>query len=283
MRAGALTLLAALALVAAGCGGGGTSSVTPLELVANAATKTTKADSARFTMTVTSTVGPIGPITITANGVSDNSTHSAKMSMDLSSIAQLVGSAAGDASQWKGDVIVDGATAGDVVAYMRLPAVSKLVPGAKQWLKLDMNALAKMKGVDFSQLLQAAGSQDPTQALQMIQSVGDVKKVGTEQIDGVDTTKYSGTLDPQKLVKKFANGQLGRIVRQMGTTPIPVTVWVDGDGYVRRLDESMSAKTPTGTMDVKVDVGLSDFGTTVDVTPPPADQTTDVAQLIGKK
>jgi hypothetical protein len=53
-------------------------------------------------------------------------------------------------------------------------------------------------------------------------------------------------------------------------------VWVDGDGYVRKLDESLQA----GPASVKLEATLSDFGTKVDVTPPPADQTTDLLQLL---
>lgn len=286
MRLAATALLAVLALLAAGCGGGSSSSsMTPLELVSQAVSKTTKSDSAKFHMQLTETVGPIGPLTITADGVSDNTTHSARMTMDMSSIAQLVGGNAGEPKDWTGEVIVDGTNAKDIVEYMHLPAFSKLIPGAKPWLKIDLNALTKNQGIDFSQFLQTAGSQDPTQALQMLQSVGNVKEVGKEQVDGVDTTKYSGTLDPQKLAQKFGNaGSFGQIFKQMGTKAIPVSVWVDGDGYVRKLEESISAQVPgTGTMDLKISAQMSDFGTTVDVTPPPADQTTDLADLMKKK
>jgi LppX_LprAFG lipoprotein len=286
MRALTIALLAALGLIAAGCGGSSSSSsMTPLELVSQAVSKTTKADSAKFHMELTETVGPIGPLTVTADGVSDNTTHSAKMTMDLSSVAQLAGTGAGQPSDWKGDVILDGTDVNNVVEYMRLPAFAKLIPGAKPWLKIDLNSLTKGQGIDFSQFLQTAGSQDPTQALQMLQSVGDVKEVGKEQVGGVDTTKYSGTLDPQKLAKKFGGtNSLGAVFKQMGTKSIPVTVWVDGDGYVRKVDERISAQVPsTGTLDLKIAAEMSDFGTTVDVTPPPADQTSDLNALMKKK
>lgn len=286
MRAIATTVLAVVALVAAGCGGSSSSSsATPLELVSQAVSKTTKAESAKFHMTLTETIGPVGPLTITADGVSDNTTRSAKMTMDLSSVAQLAGGAAGDPGDWKGDVIVDGTDAKNVVEYMRLPAFAKLIPAAKTWLKLDLNALTKGQGLDFSQFLQTAGSQDPTQALQMLQSVGNVKEVGKEQLAGVDTTKYSGTLDPQKLAKKLGGTSgFGNVFKQMGTKSIPVTVWVDADGYVRKLNESITAQVPgTGTLDLKIAAEMSDFGTTVDVTPPPADQTTDLNALMKKK
>jgi hypothetical protein len=283
MRAAAVALLAALAVVAAGCGGSSTSSMTPLELVSQAVSKTTKADSAKFNMQITETLGPVGPLTITASGATDTSSHSANMTMDLSSVAQLVGGAAGNPDDWKGDVIVDGSDPKAIVEYMRLPAITKLMPGAKPWVKVNLNDLAKSNSFDFSQLLQTAGIQDPTQALQMIQSVGNVQKVGTEQVDGVDTTKYSGTIDPTKLAAKFGNGNLGKVFQAMGTKAIPITVWVDGDGYVRKLEESLSAQVPgSGTMDMKIGLQMSDFGAKVDVSPPPADQTTDLGSKLNK-
>lgn len=285
MRAVGVVLLAALALVAAGCGSSSSSSSsTPLELVSQAVSKTTKAQSAKFHLELTETVGPIGPLSITADGVSDTATHSATMTMDMSSLGQLAGTGAGARGDWKGEVIVDGANPKAVVEYMRLPAFSKLLPGAKPWLKLDLNELGKAQGVDFSQLLQSAGGQDPTQALQMLRSVGDVKEAGKEQLDGVDTTRYSGTLDPRKLAGKLASGGFGKIFKRMGTKRIPVTVWVDGDGYIRKLDESLTAQLPSvGAMDVRIVTTMSDFGTAVDVTPPPADQTTDLSELLHKK
>lgn len=285
MRTAAVGLLATFALLAAGCGSGGkSSSLTPLELVSQAVSKTTKSDSAKFQMTITETVGPLGPLTITANGVSDNTTHSANMTMDLSSVAQLAGGAAGNASDWKADTILDGTNPNDVVEYMRLPILTKMLPGAKPWVKIDLSKLSQLQGINFSQLLQAAGQQDPSQMLQLIQSVGNVQKVGSGQIDGVDTSTYSGTLDPAKIAAKYSGTGLDAVLKQLGTKPIPVTVWVDGNGYVRKLDETMSVQSAqAGSIEIKVEALLSDFGTAVDVTPPPADQTTDLATLLKKK
>jgi len=285
MRVVATILLAALALVAAGCGGGGKSTMTPLELVSQATSKTTKATSAKVQMTITETVGPIGPLAIGVNGVVDNAKHSGDMTIDMSSIAQLAGGAVGSADAWKGEVVVDGSDLSHVVEYMRLPVFSKLLPNAKPWLKVDLQELGKLKGIDFGQLLQSAGTQDPSQALQALQAIANVKEVGKAQVDGVDTTEYSGTLDPQKvaaLLPKTAG--LGQVFKQLGATPIPVSAWIDGDGYIRKFEESFSMKAPNaGRMDMKLAATFSDFGTPANITIPPADQTTDIVQLINKK
>lgn len=286
MRVVATILLAALALVAAGCGGGGRSStMTPLELVSQATSKTTKATSAKVHMTIAETIGPIGPLEIGVDGVVDNSKHSGDMTIDMSSIAQIAGGAAGNANAWKGEVVVDGSSLSHVVEYMKLPVFSTLLPSAKPWLKVDLSELGKVKGIDFGQLLQSAGTQDPSQALQALQAIANVKEVGKAQVDGVDTTEYSGTVDPQKvaaLLPKSAG--LGQVFKQLGTKPIPVSAWIDGDGYIRKFEESFSmTATNAGRMDMKLAATFSDFGTPVSITIPPADQTTDILQLIKKK
>jgi hypothetical protein len=285
MRVVATILLAALALVAAGCGGGGKSSMTPLELVSQATSKTTKATSAKVHMTITETVGPIGPLEIGVDGVVDNAKHSGDMTIDMSSIAQLAGGAAGSANAWKGEVVVDGSDLSHVVEYMRLPVFSTLLPSAKPWLKVDLSELGKLKGINFGQLIQSAGTQDPSQALQALQAIADVKEVGKAQVDGVVTTEYSGTVDPQKVVALLPKSAgLGQVFKQLGTTPIPVSAWIDNDGYIRKFEESFSMTAPNaGRMDMKLAATFSDFGTPATITIPPADQTTDIVQLIKKK
>jgi hypothetical protein len=270
-----LAALAALPLALTACGPGGANA---LQSVANAATKTVKQQSEHVHLDMSETVGAVGPIKITADGVTDNTTHSAQMTIDLSSISELLGGTAGPSDQWKGEAIVDGSNGG-FVEYMRLPALTKALPSGKTWLKIDLQKLGKQQGVNFSQLLQTTGAQDPTQTLQLLQSVGDVKKVGTEQVDGVDTTEYSGTVDLKKFSEKYGAG-FGRLYKQLGTSTVPVQVWIDGDGLVRKLHETLSGTIAgAGRLDLDMTVTLSDFGAAVNVTPPPADQVADISQL----
>ena len=262
-RALLLLALGGVCLSASACGG-----AVALDPVASAATKTSKVESEKFHIDMTETLGKGGPLQVSADGVADNATHSLQMTMDLSSIAKLSGSQFGTADQWKADLQLDG-----TVMYMRLPVLSQVLPGAKPWLKLDLQTLGSKAGVNFSQILQQAESQDPTQALQMLESVGDVQKVGTAQVGGVDTTEYSGTIDPQKVIAKFPGTGLEKYSKQLGTQQIPVQVWIGGDGLVRKLHESFAV----GASSLDMTFSLSDFGTPVTVTPPPADQVTDLS------
>jgi hypothetical protein len=279
MRTAAVILVAATAFVAAGCGGSSKHSATPLELVSQAVSKTTTNNSAKFHMTITEKAGGTGPFTFTADGVSDSSNRSARMTLDMSAIAQLVSGAAPKASDWQAEVLLDGTDAKSVVEYMRLPALSKTLPGGKPWVKIDLNNLGSVDNVDITTLLQSAGQQDPTEALDVLQSVGDVKQAGSEQVDGVDTMHYTGTIDPQKVAGKLNDATLGAVLAASGAPSIPVDVWIDGDGYVRKFQESVKGTNAT----MSIAATMSDFGAKVDVTPPPADQTTDLSALLKKK
>lgn len=265
--------LAAAASLTAACGGGAGNA---LQSVASAATKTAGTQSAKFHMDLSETVGPIGPLHFTADGVSDNASHSADMTMDLSSIATLAGQAGG-ADQWKAHLILDGSGSSPVL-YLQLPALDKYLNG-KTWVKADLAAMAQKAGTSITQLLQTAGNQDPTKALQMLESVGNVTKVGTETIDGVDTTHYSGTIDVKKVAALL--GAQAKALDQAKVTSIPIDVWIGSDGLVRRMHEHLTygANGANATTDLTVD--LSDFGVKTSIQAPPADQTVDVSTLKG--
>lgn len=274
MRRGLLICAIAVAsLATAACGGG--SAVNALQSVAGAAEKTAGTDSVEFHLKLSESVGPIGPLTFTADGVSDNTAKSADMTMDLSSLAAFAGSQAGTPDQWKAHFILD-----NEVFYMRLPALDKHLNG-KTWVKADLNALAKQHGFDLSQLLQQAGSQDPTKALQAIESVGNVSKVGTATIDGVNTTEYSGTIDVKKAAAALGPSA-SKLLAQAKVTTIPVDVWVGDDGLVRRLHENFAYPVQgAGELNTDLTMDLTDFGVKTNIQPPPADQTADIGALKG--
>ena len=55
-----------------------------------------------------------------------------------------------------------------------------------------------------------------------------------------------------------------------------VSAWIDGDGYIRKFEESFSVQTPNaGQMDMKLAATFSDFGKSVSVSVPAASATAD--------
>jgi len=276
MRRGLIiSALAAVSLATAACGGGAANA---LQSVASAASKTAGVETVQFHMDLAETVGPIGPLKFTADGASDNTTHSADMTIDLASIASLAGSQAGTPDQWNAHVVLDGGGASPVL-YMQLPALDQYLNG-KTWVKADLGALAQKQGIDLNQLFQAAGNEDPTRALQMLESVGNVSKVGTATIDGVDTTEYSGTIDVQKAAAALGPSY-EKLLNGSKVTSIPVDVWIGSDGLVRRLHEHLSYDVNGTQATTDLTMNLNDFGSPVTITTPPADQVVDLSQLKG--
>lgn len=58
--------------------------------------------------------------------------------------------------------------------------------------------------------------------------------------------------------------------------PIPIEVWIDDDGLVRRYDMAMQMQGTTTTMTFEV----LEYGVDVDVIAPPADVTVPFEQLV---
>jgi hypothetical protein len=97
------------------------------------------------------------------------------------------------------------------------------------------------------------GEADPSKLLDYLRSTSNVQKVGAATIRGVATTHY-----------------VARI--KSGTKRVPLDVWVDGNGLVRRLH--------VDSQGVNASVDLFDFGD-VGVDVPPSSDTVDLSNLGG--
>jgi hypothetical protein len=168
-----------------------------------------------------------------------------------------------------------GATSGEITEvmkgwriYMTSPLFARQLPQGKTWMSLDLQKAGKAAGVDFSSL----SAQTPGQTLEQLKASGDVTKVGTETLDGVETTHYTATLDPAKI----PNG--ARLQKLTGASYQPVDVWIDSDNHVRRLhmaySTSGSASAGVG-MSNEMTMTFSDYGKNVDVTVPSDAETFD--------
>jgi len=285
---------AAGALVVAACGGGGHESAPPpatgaqeaAGVLVSAASDTANAGSSKVAFTFTTQLPPEvqqEPVTFTGEGAFDYVNRKGKVTYDFGELFSSLGLPAGDDPV---EAIFDGA-----VMYMKFPLLSAFLPDAKPWLKLDPATLGAQAGLDLSQL-QQLGQSDPAQLLDYLRATSEtVEEVGSEEIGGVDTTHYRGTVQLESVADQVPPDQqeqvraaIEKLIEQTGTTEIPVDVWVDGDGLVRKAELTYTAKIqvpgsePQETESV-VTMEFSDFGTAVEVEPPPADQVTDLAEL----
>jgi hypothetical protein len=152
--------------------------------------------------------------------------------------------------------------------YMTSPLFARQLPQGKKWMSLDLQKAGKAAGIDFSSL----SAQTPGQTLEQLKASGDVRKVGTETIDGVETTHYTATLDPAKI----PNG--AKLQKLTGASYQPIDVWIDSDDHVRRLHMaySMSGSATAGVeMSNEMTMTFSDYGKNVDVSVPTDAETFD--------
>lgn len=68
--------------------------------------------------------------------------------------------------------------------------------GGKRWISYSYDDLEKMAGASGAALKdQMQNSTPPEQGVKSLLASGDVKKVGKEDVRGVSTTHYAGTVD----------------------------------------------------------------------------------------
>jgi hypothetical protein len=173
----------------------------------------------------------------------------------------------------------------DNVEYMNLASLAPQMRG-KRWVKIDLNAISKTPGAagSLGSLSKLNENVDPAQQVKLLLTSGDLKKIGTETVDGVRSTHFGGTVDPAKMVDKVAAGkltpdevaQLKNTMQQAGVTSEHIDLWVDKGGLPV---ESKAVVTSTSAGQIEADQHFSNWGTPVTITPPPADQVTDLSQL----
>jgi hypothetical protein len=134
------------------------------------------------------------------------------------------------------------AVAADGAFYVRGGPVAALTHG--KWVRV--------KADDPSLNLGAA---DPAQLLQDLRSSTKVEKLGTATVRGVKTTHYVARVHPKQLA-----------------ATVPVDVWVDSAGLVRRLTVQLQQ--------VKASLDLFDFGN-VSIDVPASSDTVDLSNMLG--
>ncbi|MFF1272565.1 hypothetical protein ACFVZC_03970 [Streptomyces marokkonensis] len=167
----------------------------------------------------------------------------------------------------------------DEILYQKAPG--QKAPGGKPWIKIDLRKVAEQQGVNNQQI----GDPARTAAYAKAITDKDVTEVGTEKIDGVNTTHYRVSVD----VARLPGGDQMR--EQLGPT-LPMQVWLDEEGRLRRQQIDMTVKAPASAS-AKPDSGaapqqlemttvmqFSDFGTEVDAEAPRAEQVADMTDKV---
>lgn len=258
----------------------GTGGVVRLQQAADA---TAAMDTMSMTMDMEMTGVPMfGNMTITMEGAIDTKAETAHMTMDMGDMFSAMGSLGGEdmpADAGVIEMIIDGDT-----SYMR-SSLFEMMPGvdsSKPWFEAPADEVNESG--TFSQ-----GSNDPREFLEFLQNNGsEVTEVGTEELRGVETTHLRTVLDPEKMIESADADEKAEMEESLeglganGITEIPVDVWIDGDGMVRKMIMTMDmSNMDTGDDDLGMDTSdmkmvitmeMFDFGEPVDIEVPDPSQ-----------
>ena len=154
----------------------------------------------------------------------------------------------------------------------------------KAWMKFDMSALS-----DGELGAGAAGAgqaeQNPAAESTFLTGAKNVKKVGTETVEGVKTTHYTGTVTLDTLRDAFKNedkvtrDRREKSVQQyekLGVDKLVMDMWIDGEDHTKQF--RMKGDADKGPLDMTIT--FLDLNKPVNVTAPPAKDTVDLAQMM---
>lgn len=267
-RLSAVVMVLALALAPA-C-----AQASPQERIAQAAEKTSAAESARMAMSMNMT-GGAQELTISAEGALEFPTQKMTMTMDLGDMGAQMGIESME-------MISDGET-----LYMKFPNHEQLqLP--TPWMKVN---LAEAAGIPGMESLTQMNNNDPSKSMEVLRGVSDeVEEVGTEDVRGTSTTHYKTTIDIDKALEEVpedSREDVEKMFDTFGAETIPMEIWLDEDGLLRRqkltLDltqvEGAAAAGPDAPTEMVMDFELYEFGAPVDVQPPPASEVTDFKDI----
>lgn len=175
----------------------------------------------------------------------------------------------------------------NVIFYEKAPAeIRGNFPGDRPWLQFDFDAADRAQYGGPIYVFRTDGGDDPWQMLGALTAVSAVHLAGEDTIGGVETRHYEGSLRLADLVaagdEETKQGR-AEFASKIGIEAVPVEVWLDAAGRVRRLQATVPLTLPgldgitfmgTGGLE------FSEFGTPVETAGPGPDDSDDVTSVI---
>jgi hypothetical protein len=251
---GRLAPLAVVALLAAGCGKG--TSAPGVDL-ADAATRSLGAGSARFTVVSTTTEESGASETTVQEGVVDFATGDAHFHRRASQ------GGTGTAQDYE-EIVTGG------FRYERPPAaVAAQMGSGTKWVRSPSTESG-------AAIVGAAGT-DPIGVFDLLKrGSSSATEAGSAKVRGVDTTEFDFRIDPDKLIARLPEAMKPGARRFFAAAgPVQVSVYLDDGHLIRRL----AANFTFGRQKVSQTTELYDYGTPADVQIPPSSDIVDAEDL----
>lgn len=255
---------AVAAVLAAGCSSGSglqaSAGLSPSRAITLAAQQAQRVNSASYTLNVHVSGASSAAI---ASRVQMRIRPSVLMNVDVTSLTSAGHSVPGGMQE-----IVTGKT-----LYLKLAALQREV--GKPWLAIPFAQMQRITGINLGQVIQQAQANNPLVQTQMLAVSKDVKVAGTQTIDGVATTEYTGSYPisaglarvPASL-RHMAQQQM----RQFGVTAMTFRVWIDGQHMTRKLVAHANGTSEQLTVETQI----TSINRTPRISVPPRDQVATV-------
>jgi len=288
-----------LAALASGCGGSRSKAeqvtVAPTAAAMRAAATATAGKGTahvEFTMSM-NTAGH--DVNLRGSGGSDPANHRTVLTFDMKELFDALPMASipvemRDALDEPMTVMLDG-----TVMYMRFPLLTRVLPGSKEWVKVDLSESSGLSSILGSNAGGAYGS-DPSSVLQFLQGADSVTEVGSEEVRGEKTTHFSGSYTVEDAIAaapESVRDEIEQAFDKLGmpesarTAEIPFDVWIGNDGLVRCMSMAFDVtklaaadEVAPSTGETKMTMEFFDFGAPIDFSPPSDDEVTDMTSLV---
>jgi len=238
----------------------------PLNAIAMAAERTQNEPGGRATMDAIVSSSRSAPLTITG-----------KMVFDAEGRTQAVLTVPRPDSDGsvKMHAVSDGA-----VLYMRSSQFGSL-PEGREWIGLDLS-LGQGSDTPLPANIDAKGE------LELLESVsGDVRKLDMEDVHGVRTTHYRGTVGVVRQTERLREEgmeDLASVAEKKGL-PAEVEAWIDADGLLRRMRivQIQPGKGDDGPTTIDMRIDFLEFGVEPKIDVPDSSEVFDMTPLVKEK
>jgi hypothetical protein len=158
--------------------------------------------------------------------------------------------------------------------YVKGKQVSRLTQG-RPWLGIDVASLPADQRQRLLGTSRLPAATDPKTEMVLLGGLtGEVVDLGPSTPDELGPVRgYRITADLRKLAPKLQPDQRQRF-QKLGITQLPVEVFLDGFGYLRRIRYTLEPPRLVSGPGVGVTADFSGFGIPVRVTPPPTAKVT---------
>lgn len=175
--------------------------------------------------------------------------------------------------------------AGDV-GYLEIPEKYRSHFDGKRWLR-DEGPYSPTAAVAFPPV---GPFSDPADLIDLLGGLEELEEVGEEVVRDTPAVRYRGELDLRRVVETLPAEQreaARRGYEESGVRRLPVEIWVDDEGLLRRFVATLEAEQGGMTSTLQTTGDLFDYGADLRVSEPPLEEVTrlsdpnDVAVCLG--